>query len=99
MIRGRLVGWAIACHDIDEALARARATGFDPGDVIEGNAVTTTGSRLWWRLTRNALTGGLIPFLISWGETTHPRLVSASWTRSRITAHRASGSAIPSEPS
>jgi Glyoxalase-like domain len=72
VIRGHLVGWALAYDDIDGALARARAKGFDPGDVIEGHRVTTTGTRLQWRLTRNALTAGLIPFLISWGETPHP---------------------------
>jgi hypothetical protein len=70
--RGGLVGWALACDDIDKALAQARAKGFDPGDVIEGHRVTATGTMLKWRLTRNALTAGLIPFLISRGETPHP---------------------------
>lgn len=69
---GRLVGWAVACHDIEKALAGVRAKGFDPGDVIDGHRLTTTGTLLKWRLTRNALTGGLIPFLINWGETPHP---------------------------
>jgi hypothetical protein len=69
---GRLVGWAVACNDIEKALASVRAKGFDPGDVIDGYRLTTTGTLLKWRLTRNALTGGLIPFLISWGETRHP---------------------------
>jgi hypothetical protein len=69
---GRLVGWAVACHDIEKALASVRAKGFDPGDVIVGHRLTATGTLLKWRLTRNALTGGLIPFLINWGETPHP---------------------------
>jgi hypothetical protein len=69
---GRLVGWAVACHDIEKALASVRAKGFDPGDVIDGHRLTATGTLLKWRLTRNALTGGLIPFLINWGETRHP---------------------------
>jgi len=69
---GRLVGWAVACNDIEKALASVRAKGFDPGDLIDGHRLTTTGTLLKWRLTRNALTGGLIPFLISWGETRHP---------------------------
>jgi hypothetical protein len=69
---GRLAGWALGCTDIDEALATARANGFDPGDVIDGRRLTDTGTLLTWRLTSNALTGGLIPFLISWGETRHP---------------------------
>ena len=69
---GRLVGWAVACNDIEKALASVRAKGFDPGDLIDGHRLTTTGTLLKWRLTRNALTGGLIPFLISWGETRPP---------------------------
>jgi hypothetical protein len=70
--RGGLVGWALACADIDEALAKARAEGFDPGEVIEGRRVAASGTVLRWRSTRNALTAGPIPFLISWGETPHP---------------------------
>lgn len=69
---GGLVGWALTCDDIDAALATTRARGFDPGDVIEGQRVTPTGTVLRWRLTSNALTAGPIPFLISRGETPHP---------------------------
>jgi hypothetical protein len=70
--QGRLVGWALACGDIEKARATARSRGFDPGDPIEGQRVTTTGTLLQWRLTRNALTAGPIPFLISWGQTINP---------------------------
>lgn len=70
--RARLVGWALACDDIELALSRARAAGFDPGDVIDGYRRTPSGTTLQWRLTRNALTAGIIPFLISWGDTPHP---------------------------
>jgi Glyoxalase-like domain len=69
---GHIVGWALACGDIENARARARARGFDPGDVMEGHRVTATGTLLQWRSTRNALTAGPIPFLISWGQTRHP---------------------------
>lgn len=70
--QGGLVGWALACDDIETALAGARSRGFDPGDVVDGHRVTPTGILLQWRLTRNALAAGLIPFLISWGDTQHP---------------------------
>lgn len=70
--RGGLVGWALGCDDLDAALAGARRRGFDPGDVINGQRVGPTGEMLRWRLTRNALTAGLVPFLISWGDTPHP---------------------------
>ena len=69
---GALVGWALVCDDIEATLAHARVSGFDPGDVMEGHRLTPTGTMLRWRSTRNALTAGLIPFLISWGDTQHP---------------------------
>jgi len=70
--RPALVGWALTCDDIEGAVSEARAKGFDPGDVIDGHRLTATGTVLRWRLTRNALTAGVIPFLISWGDTPHP---------------------------
>lgn len=70
--RGGLVGWALGCDDIEGARAEALAKGFDPGDVIDGHRLTSTGTVLRWRSTGNALTAGLVPFLISWGDTPHP---------------------------
>ena len=72
VIRGQLVGWALACDDIDHAVAEARSHGYDPGEVVDGCRVGPAGTVLRWRLTLNAMTGGLIPFLISWGDTEHP---------------------------
>jgi hypothetical protein len=70
--RGGLVSWALACDDIDAAVAGARRGGYDPGEVAEGQRAAPAGTVLRWRLTRNALPGSLIPFLISWGDTEHP---------------------------
>jgi hypothetical protein len=70
--RGGLVSWALACDDIDAAVARARSRGYDPGEVADGQRATPTGTVLRWRLTLNAMPGSLIPFLISWGGTEHP---------------------------
>jgi hypothetical protein len=70
--RSGLVGWAIACDDIDAAVADARRHGYDPGEVAGMQRAGPTGVVLRWRSTRNAMPGGLIPFLISWGDTTHP---------------------------
>jgi hypothetical protein len=70
--RPGLVGWAVTCDDIEEAVDRARAKGFDPGDIIDGQRLTAEGDMLRWRLTSNALTAGVVPFLISWGDTPHP---------------------------
>jgi Glyoxalase-like domain len=66
------VGWAIRCDDIDARVAQARARGYDPGDPVELQRATAQGTLLRWRLTRNALGGGPIPFLIDWGDTVHP---------------------------
>ena len=70
--RSGLAGWAIACHDIDAAVARVRSRGYDPGEVASMQRATPTGAVLRWRLTLNAMPGSLIPFLISWGGTEHP---------------------------
>jgi len=32
---GSLVGWALACEDIDAAVAGARSHGYDPGAVVD----------------------------------------------------------------
>ena len=70
--RGGLAGWALACDDIDAAVAQARRHGYDPGDVTSMQRAAPGGTLLQWRLTPIAMTGGPIPFLISWGATAHP---------------------------
>ena len=69
---GRLAGWALACDDIDSAVARTRSRGYDPGQVIDGRRVSPAGTALRWRLTSSQTAGDLVPFLISWGDTEHP---------------------------
>ncbi|MFS8097542.1 VOC family protein [Lentzea alba] len=70
----RLVGWAVTCDDIVQARDAAARAGFDPGEVIDGRRRTDSGDVLRWRLTSNALVGGVVPFLISWGDTPSPAL-------------------------
>jgi hypothetical protein len=69
---GRLAGWALACDDIEAAVAAARGHGYDPGEVTDGRRVGPTGTELRWRMTVSLTAGGLAPFLISWGDTEHP---------------------------
>ena len=69
---GRLAGWALACDDIEAAVAGARSRGYDPGEVTDGRRVGPTGTELRWRMTVSPMAGGLAPFLISWGDTEHP---------------------------
>ena len=52
--RGGLVSWALACDDIDAAIARARRHGYDPGQAADGQRLGPTGTVLRWRLTLNA---------------------------------------------
>ena len=47
--RGGLVGWALACDDIDAAVARARSRDYDPGEVAGGQRATPTGTVRIWR--------------------------------------------------
>jgi hypothetical protein len=70
--RGRLAGWALACEDIDAAVAGARGHGYDPGDVVDGHRAEPAGTVLRWRMTSGELAHSLVPFLISWGNTEHP---------------------------
>ena len=65
VVRSGLVGWAVACDDIDLAVDQACAAGFDPGDVINGRRRTADGTTLTWRITSNARAAGVVPFLIS----------------------------------
>jgi Glyoxalase-like domain len=70
--RGKLVGWALSCDDIDRAVAEARSHGYDPGEVVDGHRVAPDGTVLRWRTARGELADELVPFLICWGDTEHP---------------------------
>ena len=70
----RVVTWAIRPADLDEAVRRARRSGYDPGDVTPMSRRTPDGALLSWRLAPSeaAHESGLVPFLIDWGSATHP---------------------------
>ncbi|MDE2891348.1 MAG: VOC family protein [Chloroflexota bacterium] len=74
--------------EIDGRVAAAKAAGYDIGEVYPLGRVLADGTRLDWRLTRTIwppLLGGLVPFLIDWGEARHPSTTAvrgahlASW--------------------
>src|SRR5262245_14566595 len=79
--RSGLVGWAIACEDIDRAHDDALAAGYDPGEGIDGHRLTPDGTMLRWRATSSARAAGLVLFLISWGSTAHPAATAPSGLR------------------
>jgi hypothetical protein len=69
-----LLTWAARTDDIDRAVESARQAGYDPGTSMDFARQTTTGETLRWRLTPDTIdaSGGLVPFLIDWGDSTHP---------------------------
>jgi hypothetical protein len=70
----RLLTWAVRTDDIEATVAAARRGGYDPGAPVQMSRRTVSGDVLQWQLTPDTLdaTGGLAPFLIDWGSTTHP---------------------------
>lgn len=70
----RLAAWCARPGDLDGTVARARAAGYDPGDIVPGSRRRPDGVDVAWRLSlRQELAGGgIVPFLIDWGSTPHP---------------------------
>ena len=70
-----LITYAVHPEGIDQVVERARAAGFDPGDVQDLSRRTPDGTELAWRLTQaQAPRNYAVPFLIDWGTTDHPGL-------------------------
>ncbi len=69
----RLVTWAVRVPDLDAALDAARGAGHDPGPARAMSRRRPDGQLLAWRLAfpPDDL-GGVMPFLIDWGDTAHP---------------------------
>lgn len=79
--RPRLAGFAVNAPDIDDVVGRARAAGYDPGDVRDMQRATPDGGLLQWRLTLGGSYDGLVPFLIDWLDSTHPSRTSPTGCR------------------
>ncbi|WP_419946117.1 VOC family protein [Candidatus Poriferisodalis sp.] len=65
---------------IEDVVASMRASGEDPGEIMSMSRVKPDGEEIHWSLTYSP--GGLpdgasaVPFVIEWGETTHPAEVT-----------------------
>lgn len=70
--RPRLVAWAVRCEAIAQRVAAARGDGYDPGEPRAGERRAPDGQVLRWRMTPGGRDGGVVPFLIEWGNTPHP---------------------------
>jgi len=69
----QLVAWAARIDGIDDAVARARVAGYDPGEVLAMTRRRPDGTELAWRLCLpTGSFDGVVPFLIDWGDTPHP---------------------------
>ncbi|UJW31432.1 VOC family protein [Saccharothrix sp. AJ9571] len=78
----RLVTWAIQVPDLDAALDRARVAGHEPGDAVPMSRRRPDGVLLSWRLAFPPDDrGGLVPFVIGWGDTPHPSRTAVTGTR------------------
>ena len=75
----RVATWAARESQLEARIAAARAAGCDPGTVSDVSRATPAGETLSWRLSIAAVPGGdgLVPFLIDWGDATHPSASAA----------------------
>lgn len=69
-----LVDWALRVPDLERAVSSLREVGVDLGEITPFERSAPDGTLLRWRFT-NPLAdrlGGVVPFLIDWGESAHP---------------------------
>jgi glyoxalase-like protein len=70
----RLASWVVRATDLERVAARAGRAGLDLGAVSAGERTRPDGVTLHWRSTDPMAdrAGGVVPFLIAWGESPHP---------------------------
>jgi len=69
-----LVGFAMSAEDLGSVADRVRAQGYEAWGPSSGSRVTPNGERLEWQVLGigGHSFGDFVPFLIDWGETSHP---------------------------
>jgi hypothetical protein len=70
----RLTRWVIRTDEIETVVEKAKSGGLDLGEVQSGSREKPDGMILSWKLTDPWIIplDGAVPFLISWGDATHP---------------------------
>ena len=70
----RLATWVLRCDAIERQAEHAASEGLDLGAIHSGSRERPDGSTISWRITDPYSTrlGGVVPFLIAWGDTPHP---------------------------
>ncbi len=66
--------WAVRSRNLDAVAAELNALGIDTGAARAMTRRTASGELLQWRLlfAQDASLGGVLPFFIDWGASTHP---------------------------
>ena len=79
----RLAAWAANGSGLEGIRVAAAAGGVGLGNVQPGSRLAPGGAMLEWTLTdlRVVVAEGVVPFLIDWGRTPHPALVSPKGAR------------------
>ena len=72
--RPRLAAWILRAEDIESLADRANQAGLGLGEPTPGSRERPDGTVLSWKLTDPYASrmGGVVPFLIAWGDTPHP---------------------------
>jgi len=70
----RLATWVVREESIEKRMAVAKSYKLDLGEVQHGSREKPDGSIVSWRISDPYAPrlGGMVPFLIAWGDTPHP---------------------------
>lgn len=70
----RLATWCVRVEGLADRSAAASRVGWNVGSFLEGSRERPDGTRVSWRISdpTGDREGGVVPFLIAWGKTTHP---------------------------
>jgi hypothetical protein len=79
LARPCLMAWVARAENLRATMATAKAEGIDLGGVEARSRQRPDGSVLHWEMTdpRKGREGGIVPYFINWGTTTHPAETAA----------------------